>query len=361
MDRNISSFRSADLVSEMSNKLNNSDLSQELYDLREKNHEKYYKLDVEFLKTVDFRYKEESDKILNKYNSIDPLSLLSDHMTNAMDNRNLINSIEKEIIKIKGEVRKDLMTVIDYVDRIEDKLDLSSISKDNPLGILILNKYNSYKLYSSDIDIKDINYSMKKQSRRLIYLKELNMLIDKYHNSKTIFNRANTHDLINNLYTIISKYLFLLTDSEFQFTKEAIKRLLAYKFEFVETYLYTYKIILTKIWNSKFTGDYYFICNLDLNQDEIYLMTNDNMDCYLDSGYICDIPQDFISYFHMSDVDVINFPLPDSLKQKYELKLKNYDRENINLKALYTRKEKINFDSLLSVIYLDKNKNSSVN
>lgn len=361
MDRNISSFKSADLVSEMSNKLKNSDLSQELYDLREKNHENYYKLDVEFLKTVDFRYRQESDKILNKYNSIDPLSLLSDQMTNAINNRKIIKSIEKEIMKIKEKVSKDLMTVMDYVDRIEDKLNLSSVSKDSSLGILILNKYDSYKLYSSDIDIKDINYTMKKQSKRLIYLKELNILIDKYNNSKTIFNHDNTCDLINNLYTIISKYIFLLTDSEFQFTKEAIKKILAYKFEFVETYLYTYKIILTKIWNSKFTGDYYFICNLDLNKDEIYLMTNDNMNCYPDSGYICDIPQDFISYFHMSDVDVINFPLPDTLKQKYELSLQNYDRENINLKALYTTKEKINFDSLLPVVYLNKNKNSSVN
>lgn len=349
-----------DLISAMSKKLNNN-VDKSLIDLRKENHDNYYNLDVEFLKSVDKRYQEKSSAILKKYNSIEPLSLLDDNFDKAISNKNIIDSIKKEIIQFKKTVRKDLMTIIDYVDRMEDKLDFSNISRDNYTGILILNKYDSYKLYSSDLDLKDINYAMKKQSQRLIYLKELDSLINKYNNSKTIYNKDNTYNLINNLYIIVSKYIFLLTDTEFQYTKEAIKKLLAYKFDFIDKYLYTYKIILSKIWNSEFTGDYYFICDFDLNKEEIYLMTNNNMEYYLDSGYICDVPFDFIDYFQMSDVDVINFPLPDTVNKKYELNLKDFDKENINLKALYTKKDKIDFESILPVIYLHKNKNSDIN
>ena len=349
-----------DLISAMSKKLNNK-VDKSLIDLRKENHDNYYNLDVEFLKSVDKRYQEEASTILKKYNSIEPISLLDDNFEKAISNKSIINSIKKEIIKFKDIVRKDLMTIIDYVDRLEDKLDFSNISRDSYIGILILNKYDSYKLYSSDLDLKDINYAMKKQSQRLIYLKELDSLINKYNNSKTIYNKDNTYNLINNLYIIVSKYIFLLTDTEFQYTKEAIKKLLAYKFDFIDKYLYTYKIVLTKIWNSEFTGDYYFICDFDLNKEGIYLMTNNNMECYLDSGYICDVPFDFIDYFQMSDVDVINFPLPDTVNKKYELNLKDFDKENINLKALYTKKDKIDFESILPVIYLHKNKNSDIN
>lgn len=349
-----------DLISAMSKKLNNN-VDKSLIDLRKENHDNYYNLDVEFLKSVDKRYQEEASAILKKYNSIEPISLLGDNFDKAISNKSIINSIKKEIIKFKDIVRKDLMTIIDYVDRLEDKLDFSNISRDSYIGILILNKYDSYKLYSSDLDLKDINYAMKKQSQRLIYLKELDSLINKYNNSKTIYNKDNTYNLINNLYIIVSKYIFLLTNTEFQYTKEAIKKLLAYKFDFIDKYLYTYKIILSKIWNSEFTGDYYFICDFDLNKEEIYLMTNNNMEYYLDSGYICDVPFDFIDYFQMSDVDVINFPLPDTVNKKYELNLKDFDMENINLKALYTKKDKIDFDSILPVIHLHKNKNSDIN
>ena len=349
-----------DLISAMSKKLNNN-VDKSLIVLRKENHDNYYNLDVEFLKSVDKRYQEKSSAILKKYNSIEPLYLLDDNFDKAISNKNIIDSIKKEIIQFKKTVRKDLMTIIDYVDRMEDKLDFSNISRDNYTGILILNKYDSYKLYSSDLDLKDINYAMKKQSQRLIYLKELESLINKYNNSKTIYNKDNTYNLINNLYIIVSKYIFLLTNTEFQYTKEAIKKLLAYKFDFIDKYLYTYKIILSKIWNSEFTGDYYFICDFDLNKEEIYLITNNNMEYYLDSGYICDVPFDFIDYFQMSDVDVINFPLPDTVNKKYELNLKGFDKENINLKALYTKKDKIDFDSILPVIYLHKNKNSDIN
>ena len=128
-------------------------------------------------------------------------------------------------------------------------------------------------------------------------------------------------------------------------------------FDFIDKYLPTYKIILVKIWNSKLTNDFYFICDLDLNKDSIYLMNDFNVSLYESSGYICDIPKNFIRYFNMDAMDVINFPLPSNLAFKYEIKTNNYDKSKVNLKAIYTTQDDITFKSILPIVYINKNKN----
>lgn len=338
-------------VSEIEARLNTNTL-KDIKKLREKNHNNYFKIDIDFLKGVDHRYEKKSSFIIDKYNGINSFELLNQSFDEAINSQKLISSINNDVNLLKDEIRKDLMTVIDYVDNLEDKINLFNINKKSSLGILILNKYNSYKLYSSNLDLNNINLAMKYQTQRLIYLKEINMLLDNYKKTNTKFNKDNTKIFINNLYDIISVYIYLLTDNEFQFTKEAIKKVLSYDFDFIDKYLYTYKIILTKIWNNY--ANYYFVTDLDLNKDNIYLLTLNNVDYYSDSGYICDVPKDFITYFNMSNDDIINFKLPNKLKEKYEIPLKGYNTNNISYKALYTKLSKINFDSLLPVVYIKK-------
>ena len=115
-------------------------------------------------------------------------------------------------------------------------------------------------------------------------------------------------------------------------------------------YLPTYKIILTKIWNSDFTVDYYFVCNLDLDKNNIYLMNENNIDRNDNFGYICDIPKDFIGYFEIDSMDLINYPLPCNLNDKYEV----CKKDNVNLKAIYTTKGGIDFKSILPVVKIEK-------
>lgn len=335
-----------------------NDNEKPLIELRNNNHANFYKLDIHFLKTVDARYQKDALKIFKEYESINSKYLLSDSSEVAIYNQNRIHKIGKSIAHLKDEIHKDLMSVIDYIDKIEERLDIDTVQKNSPLGILISNKYEAYKIYSANLDLNDINYAMSRQSKRLLYLQELNLLITNYHNENSTYNVSNTSKLINNLFVIISKYIYLLSDTEFNFTKEAIKKILSYKYDFIEKYLYTYQIILMKIWNSKVNGNYYFICDLDLDKNQIYLMNNNNKDNYWDSGYVCDIPLDFFNYFKMSDLDIVNFPLPENLVGQYEINYNNLDAKNVNLRALYTKLNQVDFDSILPILYLNKKSDS---
>ena len=343
--KNISS-----IIEDISNKFNSIDKDNSLIELRDSNLKLYYNLDISFLSDVDAKYKDKANVIYNKYKSIDNSKILSNNKEESDKLFMLLTEIDNDINKLKEVIKSDLNTVIDYVDRVADKIDISNITKENPLGILILNKYDAFKIYSADLDLSNLNSAMKKQARRLMYLKELDYLINSYNNTNCKYNRDNTSVLINNLYEIVGRYLYLLTESEFEYTKEAIKKILAYKFDFVDKYLPTYKVILTKIWNSKYTQDYYFICNLDLDKDNIYLMNKGNIECYEKSGYICDIPKNFISYFNMDNMEVIKYPLPNTLNDKYELEISNFDKSKVNLKAMYTTLDNVNFKSILPII-----------
>ena len=338
------------IIDDLKDRYNQLELDNELIDIRNSNLDLYYKLDISFLNNVDPKYKSKSLSILNKYNTIDVNNILKLNKDESDSLNILLNDIVTRINKLKETIRDDLNTVIDYVDRLYDKLDVGLITKDTALGILILNKYDSFKIYSAKLDMSDLNGTMKRQAKRLMYLKELDYLISIYKNNICKYNIDNTKVFINNLYEIIGRYLFLLTNNEFEYTKEAIKKVLAYKFDFIDKYIPTYKIILTKIWNSSFTDNYYFICDLNLENDNVYLMNKNNVDKYNSKGYICDIPKDFISYFNIGNMDVLKYPLPCNLLDKYEVGRNS----NINLKALYVTKDDTNFKSLLPIIYINK-------
>lgn len=341
------------IVDDIANKYNSLNVDDNLMELRDNNLKHYYNLDIGFLSDVDSKYNDKAHIIYSKYNSIDNSKILIYNKDESDKLSLLLTEIDSDINNLKETIKNDLNTVIDYVDRVADGIDVSGITKESPLGILILNKYDAFKMYSANLDLGDINGEMKRQSKRLMYLKELDYLINSYKNTDSKYNRDNTRILINNLYDIVGSYLYLLTESEFEFTKEAIKKILAYKFDFVEKYLPTYKIILTKIWNSKYTQDYYFICNLDLEKDNIYLMNKNNYIYYDKSGYICDVSKNFISYFNMDNMEVISYPLPSTLSAKYELKIPNFDKSKVNLKAMYTTLDNISFKSILPIIKIN--------
>lgn len=338
------------IIDDISNKYNSYNIDNSLIELRENNLKLYYNLDITFLNEVDSKYTDKAGVVYNKYNGIDYSKILSYDKDESDKLHSLLIEIDSDINNLKEIIKNDLNTVIDYVDRVADKIDISNVNKDNPLGILILNKYDAFKIYSADLDLNDLNGTMKRQAKRLMYLKELDYLINNYKKNKSKYDRDNTSILINNLYEIVGKYIYLLTESEFEFTKEAIKKILAYKFDFIDKYLPTYKIVLTKIWNSGHTQDYYFICNLNLDNDNIYLMNSNNISCYDKTGYICDISKNFINYFNMDNMEVIKFPLPSSLKDKYELDIPKFDKSKVNLKAIYTILNDVNFKSILPII-----------
>ena len=345
------------LINEISKKYNEYNIDIELKKLRNDNHRLYYNIDIDFLRNVDVKYRDEALEIIDRYNNIDAKDILIQDRIKSDNTNKLLCTLEGDINKLKEKIKNDLNTVINYVDRLSSKIDISNITRETPLGILILNKYDAFIVYSADLDLSDVNKAMKRQSKRLMYIKELDYLINNYNNIKCKYNNKNTNTFLNNLYEIVGKYLYLLTNTEFEYTKEAIKKILAYKFDFIDKYLPTYKIILVKIWNSKLTNDFYFICDLDLNKDSIYLMNDFNVSLYESSGYICDIPKNFIRYFNMDAMDVINFPLPSNLAFKYEIKTNNYDKSKVNLKAIYTTQDDITFKSILPIVYINKNKN----
>ena len=345
------------IIDEISKKYNENNMNLGLQSIRDDNHKLYYNIDIDFLNNVDAKYKNDALEIINRYNRIDAKDILIQDRIKCESTNILLHRLEKDINKLKEKIREDLNTVINYVDRLSSKINISKVTRDTPLGILILNKYDAFILYSTDLDFTDVNKAMKRQSKRLVYIKELDHLINNYNNTRCKYNSENTDRFINNLYEIVGKYLYLLTNTEFEYTKEVIKKILAYKFDFIDKYLPTYKIILIKIWNSELTNDYYFICNLDLDNDNIYLMNKSNIDIYESSGYICDIPKNFINYFNIEDMDVINFPLPSNLVNKYEIKTNNFDRSKVNLKAIYTTGANVSFKSILPIVYINKNKN----
>ena len=53
--------------------VNNHDLNE----IREKNHENYYKIDTKFLSDADIRYKKITDRILSEYKQINSSDLLT--------------------------------------------------------------------------------------------------------------------------------------------------------------------------------------------------------------------------------------------------------------------------------------------
>lgn len=307
---------------------------------------------MDFLKNVDLRYKSIANAILDMYSKITPINLLTDDIKAANQHSIALDKITYNSRKLKNEIKKDLINVVDYVDRVFNRLDISNINKSTPLGIYIINKYNALKLFSANIDIKNVNRGMKNQSDRLIYIKELQHLISKYNDTNSIYNKDNTQLFINNLYYILGNYIHLLTNQEYEYTKETIKKVLSYQFNFIDKYIYTYKIIMSKIWKSE-EFDTKFVCNLDLDDDKVYIMFNNNKKYYWATGYLCKVPEDFFDYFKMNDIDVINFPLPKDVERMYSLNLDNFNINNLQFKAMYTKYDKVNFDSLLPIVYLN--------
>ena len=346
----MDSVKNVSILEKLKNEFEKKDTKLEI--LRNENHKVYYSIDIDFLENVDPRYRSIANAIINMYEKLVPINLLTDDMDNAKKNKEILDKINYNSNKLKKEVSIDLVNVVSYVDKVFDRLDISNINKNSPLGIYIINKYNALKIFSSNIDIENINRGMNNQSKRLMYIKELNQLINRYNKVSSIYNKVNTKNFINNLYYILGNYLYMLTNQEYEYTKEAIKKILSYQFNFIDKYIYTYKIVMSKIWHSSDLKTK-FICNLDLDDDNIYIMFKNNINKYWSSGYICDVPEDFFDFFKISDIDIINFPLPKDVKDKYALKINGLNDNNVRFNAMYTKYNKIDFDSLLPVVYLN--------
>ena len=356
LKRPLKQIKKSNIFEELNKKYLSVKKDEKTNKLRDDNHKKYNSLDIEFIKKVDKRYLNKSNDILNLYSSIDSYDLLRETFNSALQSEKIINELSNKISDLKKEISKDLMSVIDYVDKKEEKINISKVLKDNSLGILITNKYHSLKLFSSKIDLDDMNFEMQHQAKRLIYIKELETLIREYQNSKTIYNNKNTSIMINNLYKIIGEYIFLLTDSEFCFTKEAIKKILSYDYDFIDQYLPTYKIILNKIWNYEIEnsdGERYFyaICDINLLDNKIYMLNNYNKNFYSDRGYICEIPKEFFLNSKIDKENILKIPLPYEIKERYELQL-NYNIDNLKILKIYTKTEKIEDYESLPTIFL---------
>ena len=179
-------------VEELSKKYNATIIDYNLKSIRDENHSLYYKVDIPFLHTVDAKYEVSAKAILARYNRIRIKNVFSLGFDESVKLNEYLEKICSDINKLKDVVKDDLNTVIDYVDRLFDKIDVSMITRDTPLGILILNKYDAFKIYSADINLSDLNATMKRQSKRLMYLKELDYLINNYKKLNNKYNCTNT-------------------------------------------------------------------------------------------------------------------------------------------------------------------------
>ncbi len=334
-------------------------VNKKLEEIRNLNHQKFYKLDINFLENVDKRYKIEAAKIIDEYKMLDSSKLLSDNLENSIINKKKITKIANEINLLKKHVSDDLKILNDYIDKLEDKIDISQVDKEDSLGILINNKYQSLKLFDSTLDFDNINFEMKNQTKRLVYIKELDKLIKNY-NSHSFYNKNNTVNLINNLYYIIGNYLYLLSDVEFNYVKEAIKKILSYEYDFMNKFLPTYRIIMNKIWKDSLSSlsfdkneFCYLVCDLNLEDDSLFVLNNKNISDYSESGYICQLPDNYLMFANLDKLEILNLPLPDLIDKKYKLDFKNLNGDDINIKAIYTKTGRINFDSILPVVNLN--------
>jgi hypothetical protein len=334
----------------------------ELVNLRNENHDNYYKINIKFLMNIDKRYKKIADKILNSYTKIDAKEILNDDMDDAIARQKAIKLINLSIEKLREKMQDDLLVIMNFVDEEESKLDKSFLKEDNIIANKLKKHYNALLLHKSVINMDNLNLEMKRQKTRLGIINKLKPLIDDYNKNIESYSKKEyqVDDILilrKNLSIILGEYIFLLTHQEFHDVRKVYQGILDDDYSFVDDFLYTYKIIMNKVWRYMITpldeyhfDFYYLVCMQDNLENDVSvgLMNRYNMHCYKNLGYICNIDDNIFDVLDVSKYELLNIKLPHEIEEKCEFKINDPDK--ITVSAMYNKGNKQIYNEQYDVI-----------
>ena len=336
------------------------DMDSDKHKINEENHDIYYSLDIKFISNVNKRYNDSAKKIFDVYNRIDSKKLLIEDEIDALKHNEILKQLDKSINKLKLSINQDLLKIIDYIDKEEKKLDLRFLNDNNSQANILKEKYNLLILNKSVIQVSNINFEMARQEKRLFDIRNLDILINSYYNEQdkqlmTKYKGVNFEKLKNNLSLMLSEYIYMFNDVEFNYIKDMYNHLEKKEYGYVDGFINTYRIAMDKIWKhaltNSFDNDYnYLICNMDSDNISLYLMNKYNKDFYVDIGYICSFNGDFTEIFNIDNINLLKLDLPNNIKDKYLINSNGVDFNRIYIDSIYNKSEKKVTDLRLPVV-----------
>lgn len=336
------------------------DMDSDKHKINEENHDIYYSLDIKFISNVNKRYNDSAKKIFDVYNRIDSKKLLIEDEIDALKHNEILKRLDKSINKLKLSINQDLLKIIDYIDKEEKKLDLRFLNDNNSQANILKEKYNLLILNKSVIQVSNINFEMARQEKRLFDIRNLDILINSYYNEQdkqlmTKYKGVNFEKLKNNLSLMLSEYIYMFNDVEFNYIKDMYNHLEKKEYGYVDGFINTYRIAMDKIWKhaltNSFDNDYnYLICNMDSDNISLYLMNKYNKDFYEDIGYICSFNGDFTEIFNIDNINLLKLDLPNNIKDKYLINSNGVDFNRIYIDSIYNKSEKKVTDLRLPVV-----------
>lgn len=354
-----------DVISNISSSYNYSD--SRLISLRSFNHNKYYDIDIQFLKDVDDRYKDRANKLLAAYSKINSLKLLTADIKTSLTNKKILDFLEDEINKLKKKIGSDLESIEKYANNEEQKINTQFLHDDNDLANKLKEKYNNLKINNDLIDINNINLRMSRQKNRLISIRELYNLSIEYGEKRnkyiyTDYTEEQINNLKQNLSLILGNFIYLLSPQEFHFIREIYKDIINDNYNYLNNFLPTYKLVIDKVWkhclsdykNNDFDFNY-LICNIDYDNGttKLYLMNRENMNEYSDNGFICSYKGRFSEVFNITKEQLLSLKTPLNITDKY-LCSDNINMNFIYLEAVYVKNHSKNLlDSRFPIVEID--------
>lgn len=179
------------IINEIDKEINKESNSTEieLDKLRNLNHLKYFELNIEDIKDLPYKYKNQASDIIDLYNTIDSIDLLKDDLVSAKEHSNIIGIIKRRIESLQDVLSVDLEKTIEKNNRLEENLDLSILKDSNPEKELkrkiIEEKINSLRFFNLSTNTKNPGFEISRQEKRLEYINEIDNLILKYDEKLT--------------------------------------------------------------------------------------------------------------------------------------------------------------------------------
>ena len=216
--------------------------------------------------------------------------------------------------------------------------------------------------------LDNINLEIERQKNRLSLIRQLIPLSKRYAEKrpaylKQKYNKENTVQFRENLSIIICEYIFLLTRQEFHDVRKVYEGMLKDDYSYVYEFLYTYKIILNKVWKysltdiNKRTKDYCYLVSYSdviLNSTKLEILNNKNVELFGDSGYICDYNGDLFEMFNISEDDIISLKLPTMIDTRIKFKVIN--TKGIEIIGRYNKTDEPIENSKYPVVDIDGRK-----
>ena len=177
------------LSKKLRTQINNNFDELELKSLRERNHDKFYKIDINSIKKMSEYYPTEADEIIREYAKIDSLKLLEDDYYNAMNNYKILAKIEKNVDILMKRLNKSLIKLSKNNDAREKQINIeninSKVSDDKVLVKKIKSKYETLMLYNMNSDFSDSVFEYERQLVRQQYIEEIEVLYEEYQSRQT--------------------------------------------------------------------------------------------------------------------------------------------------------------------------------